>query len=414
MMIKNASIYLGFNITTSIIPFLMLPVFTRYLSVTEYGTLAMFLMLTSLFGSFIGFSSNTYSEVNYHNSDSEKYRRLRFNSYYIAIFSFVPLIIIVCAFSQQISSYFDIKENYVYLALFNSFFGFIYVYVLGQLVIKGKALSHGLLSLSLVVSTALLGILLVVIFDWGVLGRLASISLPLLFFSIIFIIVIVRDNASNFPIVDRKEIKEILVYGIPLIPHLLGGVLLSSGERFVLNQYMSMEEVAMSAVSLQFIGAITVFGQSLNKAYIPWLYKNLSREDGVDYGFLRRGFLVAIVFSLFFMIGCYFFLSDVFMLFVGEKYIGAVDLIFPLSISAIVQYGYFIFGNFLFFSSKTKQITFISMLSSVLHISLLIVLIPTFGLISVAYSFLIVRCVQLLMTLYFVEKEFPELFKTEN
>lgn len=41
-LLRGASVYLTSNILNSAIPFLLLPILTRYLSTEEYGKIAMF------------------------------------------------------------------------------------------------------------------------------------------------------------------------------------------------------------------------------------------------------------------------------------------------------------------------------------------------------------------------------------
>ena len=94
---KSASIYLGFNVVVSAIPFFMLPVFTRYMSTSDYGSFALYLMLTSVFLSFIGVSSNTYCESKYHESNEDNYVTLIANSFLCHCYHFC-FSIYICAF----------------------------------------------------------------------------------------------------------------------------------------------------------------------------------------------------------------------------------------------------------------------------------------------------------------------------
>ncbi|MCV5446120.1 oligosaccharide flippase family protein, partial [Escherichia coli] len=43
--LKNSSIYLAANILNAAIPFILIPILTRYLTIEEYGQIAMFQML---------------------------------------------------------------------------------------------------------------------------------------------------------------------------------------------------------------------------------------------------------------------------------------------------------------------------------------------------------------------------------
>ena len=318
-------------------------------------------------------------------------------------------------FFEEISKLFELENEYVWYALFNALLTFIYVFFLGQRIIKGEAVYHGGVSFLVVSATAILGVTFVVGFNMGLHGRVLATVIPLVMVFIVLLFIIRNRKERKISLtLNVKELKEIFSYGLPLIPHLIGSVLLVSGERFVLNHYMTIDDVALSAVSIQFVSVITIFGQSINKAYIPWLYKKLSKPSCNDYQTIRYGLIVTVGASILMMLVCHKLLPLLFVSFVGNKYLGAVDLISPLAISAIIQYGYFALVNFLFFNGNTKHVTFISLSVSLIHMSTLWILIPIYGLISVSYSFLIVRVIQLLLTSFFVIKKYPELFRVKK
>ena len=79
--VKNSVIYLGSSILSKSIPFLLLPILTKYLSPAEYGNLSIFLIFISIYGAFVGMALHTNIAKNYYkvvqtlNIDRERFYR---------------------------------------------------------------------------------------------------------------------------------------------------------------------------------------------------------------------------------------------------------------------------------------------------------------------------------------------------
>ncbi|MDL4030324.1 oligosaccharide flippase family protein, partial [Proteus mirabilis] len=70
-LLRGASVYLTSNILNSAIPFLLLPILTRYLSTEEYGKIAMFQIFLAGISTLIG--CNTISAISRKYFDDRKY-----------------------------------------------------------------------------------------------------------------------------------------------------------------------------------------------------------------------------------------------------------------------------------------------------------------------------------------------------
>ena len=79
-MLRLTLTYLSFTSLASILPFFLLPILTRVLTSEQYGQIAMFQLLMSLIGCFIGLSLNTFSEVRYTSDKKKDYLNLKKNN----------------------------------------------------------------------------------------------------------------------------------------------------------------------------------------------------------------------------------------------------------------------------------------------------------------------------------------------
>ena len=160
-------------------------------------------------------------------------------------------------------------------------------------------------------------------------------------------------------------------------------MLISSGERIITVNLLGTDAVALTVVSLQFVSVITIVGQSMNQAYIPWLYGKLNKLDSSNKESIGRMVLysILVIFSL--ILPMYFIAPKIFILIIGENFHSGAKLVFLLCLACLIQLLYLLFVNFLFFKKKTIQITFISILSGVLHFIFVYFFVSNLGVIGV-------------------------------
>jgi len=325
---------LSYTTLASILPFFLLPILTRVLTSEQYGQIAMFQLLMSVIGCFIGLSLNTYSEVRYTSDNKNNYLNLQFNTLLMYISSSLFLLSILLLTKNYIATLFKIEVAYVYLAYLGAFLFFPVVYLLGQFQIRQLAKKYGWIQLSLAFFGVVFSLIFVVLLPFGVLGRISAIVLSyfLCFFIAIIILwkQVLKPNLVSLRF-DFNEWRAAFKYGVPLIPHLLGGVLISSGERIITVNLLGTDAVALTVVSLQFVSVITIVGQSMNQAYIPWLYGKLNKLDSSNKESIGRMVLysILVIFSL--ILPMYFIAPKIFILIIGENFHSGAKLVCEFS-----------------------------------------------------------------------------------
>ena len=63
--LQNSIIYLGSSIFSKAIPFMLLPILTKYLSPEEYGVLSIFQLMISFFTAFVGINMSMNVSKNF-------------------------------------------------------------------------------------------------------------------------------------------------------------------------------------------------------------------------------------------------------------------------------------------------------------------------------------------------------------
>ncbi len=155
------------------------------------------------------------------------------------------------------------------------------------------------------------------------------------------------------PKMDFGALQTILRFGIPLIPHTIGGLVMTMVARLALNHMASVAETGLFSVAYNLASPIQMLVGAANKAYVPELFERLSNPAADQQKLCRvlLGVAAALPFlGILSSIGVCFLLPWL----VGPKFQGAAPYVFWLSLGMAVQGIYYIFGNFVVYSKRTE------------------------------------------------------------
>lgn len=408
-LVSGAGIYLLSNILNAVIPFILLPILTRYLNPSQYGEVAMFQTLLGALGAFIGATFVGAANRKFYDSDIDKKEMADFIGSCIQLTVFFSIIVfsILFIFQDKFSEWLSLKPSYVLLGVAVSFCMVIVNLRLGQWQIRKKALKYGVLQISQSLFNMLLSLLLVVVLLKGAEGRINAQIIASIVFAAIAMILLKKDSLINVFIWRKDYLSEVLKFGIPLMPHIAGGFLLTTVDRFVINQEIGLAEAGIYMVAIQLTAAIGIVFDAINKAYVPWLFEKLKADQIKDkrqiVKFTYIWFSLIIVgVMLSFWIG-----PPIVVLIAGEQYREAGNVIGWLALGQGFQGMYLMVTNYIFYSKKTGLLSVASISSGILNLVLLVVLIRIFGLEGAAIAFATSMGIRFLLTWWIAQKRHP-------
>ena len=408
-LVGGAGIYLLSNILNAVIPFILLPILTRYLNPSQYGEVAMFQTLLGALGAFIGATFVGAANRKFYDSDIDKTEMADFIGSCIQLTVFFAILVfsILFIFQDNFSEWLSLKPSYVLLGVAVSFCMVIVNLRLGQWQVRKKALKYGALQISQSLFNMLLSLLLVVVLLKGAEGRINAQILASIVFAAIALILLKKDSLINVFIWRKDYLSEVLKFGIPLMPHIAGGFLLTTVDRFVINQEIGLAEAGIYMVAVQLTAAIGIVFDAINKAYVPWLFEKLKADQIKDkrqiVKFTYIWFsLIVVGVMLSFWIG-----PPLVVLIAGEQYREAGKVIGWLALGQGFQGMYLMVTNYIFYSKKTGLLSVASIGSGILNLVLLVVLIRIFGLEGAAIAFATSMGIRFLLTWWIAQKRHP-------
>jgi O-antigen/teichoic acid export membrane protein len=397
--VKTSAVYLFSSIVSAAIPFLLLPVLTRYLTPEEYGQIAMFSVLTTALAAVVGLSVHGAANRRFFDDAVTKLELARFNGncLIILLFSASFALLVLTVIDELLVAYLGIPVIWVYLAILSVFMNFILNIRLGQWQVRGEAKAYGVLQIGNALIVLLFSLLLVVLYQLGPGGRVYGIVLTSVVAGICAYVMLRRDELVVFEY-NRTDISNALSFGVPLIPHVLGAFLLLSVDRLVINKQLGLEMTGIYMVAINLGSALNVIFSSINKAYSPWLFGELKKNNEVKKAIIVKNTYLYFVFLIIMSILSFYIAPPLLKLIVGEKFHQAAQVL-PIIITGQVFLGmYFMVTNYIFYIKKTKYLSYVTISSGAINVALLLLLIPVFGLYGAAFAFLIANAWQFLCT----------------
>jgi len=403
---KQILSYSGVNIINASVPFLLLPILTEYLSPSDYGILSLVQLLMALTFPIV-LNAQSLITIEYSNLSFNKFQKLISSILFFAFAGFVVLELGFYLLSDYIYEYFFLPDRLLF---------FIPVFLLFQVIpilipfifqAKKQPFNFGKFKISLTIFNIGLSLFFVMYLNYGWEGRLWGIVGSFALFNLIGLFMLKRIDLLSFTI-DKECIMQVYRYGIPLIPHAIAAVLISGSSRFFLADILGVKEVGLFAVSFQVASSIFIIMSSINLAWSPHLFESLNKNPTIEIKcqIIKQTYQI-MLFMIFVVLVFLVFSQFIFHLLIDESYHSGLSLSRILAIGFLFQGFYFMFTNYIFYSKKTKYLSFITLCSSIIVVLSNLYFINIIGILGAAYALVISYMVLCLLTAYFANKLVP-------
>lgn len=221
----SVSIYFVANTTVALIPFLLMPMLTRYLGPGGYGIVAMFTTFTTLLGAVVGLNAHSGLATRWFDKVE-----VNFSQYVAACFSILTastlvLLLFYLVMKNWLSSELSIPVFWLNSAILLTVAAFITQIRLVLWQVEEKPIKYGIVQFGQALINGLLSYVTVVIFLYDFEGRLWGQVLSVALFGLFSLFLLYKDGYLKLS-TRWDYIKDALTFGIPLIPHVLGSFFL--------------------------------------------------------------------------------------------------------------------------------------------------------------------------------------------
>ena len=161
-LLKGIPVYTIASVVNGIVPFLLLPLLTRYLDPKAYGTIAIFLFAITFSGAFTGLSVHGAVNLKYFKTDKESFSVFVGNCFFILIFSSILISLIALFFLDKIYEFSGLGKKWIFLAIAISAIQFVNNIRMIIWQNQGGAFKCGLFQVLLTVSNLSISIFLII------------------------------------------------------------------------------------------------------------------------------------------------------------------------------------------------------------------------------------------------------------
>jgi O-antigen/teichoic acid export membrane protein len=379
-----------------------LPVLTRYLTTKDYGIVSMFFLLASVVGVFVGVNVHGAIQREYFNKDRINFKEYVANCLIILVVTSLITTIFIYLFSSFIEKVSGVPFNLFWCVLLLSFYQFVFMSLLVIYQAQMNAFIYSMFQISLTMINVLLSLLFVVSFKWGYLGRVYGQFFAYFILGNICLLILLL-KYSEFKL-NFDYIKRALNFGIPLIPHTLGGILIAMIGRFIVNINLGLEQTGIYTVGLQIGMIIEILASSFNKAYSPWLFDKLNKNDFIIklkiVKFTYLYFVAIILISI--LLG--YIAPYLLKVLVGKEFQKSSNLILWIALGNAFSGMYYMVTNYIFYTYKTYLLSVITFFCGLLNILITYILIKYLKLIGAAQAFMIANFMLFILTWYLSSK----------
>ncbi len=400
---------IGGFLTSSISALLLIPILVANLSTEEYGVIS--LVAVSASGVSIFSTMGTHGSItqNYHSLDSHFGEN---RDVIGTIFSFTFLIggfllVILAVSSFFINNAQLVGVNFYFFAAIVIGLGtFDAVILISSTIFKIQAKPFHFLSLNLS-RIVLILILVVYLVRNNNISDSSKVSADLIAILVVSLVSLWFLRSEYNLGINVNVLRKTLVFGIPLLPHMLAVFLLNAGDRYIIEILLGTEEVGIYSLGYQISLSVAIVSMGIDQAWTSYFYERVNKTSNSENALSSIFHAYSAGVSLFAIL----FISASPLIYdilgIEGNYRDSLDFIPIIVIGLILQGIYFLSTKPILLKRKTLALSSISMFCAFSNVILNLILIPIMGLQGAAFATLLSYLIQVICTLFYSQRLMP-------
>jgi O-antigen/teichoic acid export membrane protein len=406
-MVKHSTIYAVGNISRQLVGFIMLPIYTHYLTPADYGVIGLLIFLVSLFEVVLGGHMFQAVPKFYHQEETKLLKNSVVSTALLVTSFFSGMAsILMASFSGPLAEVVFGKEEYsIYIIIFSALivthaleqYGLTYLRIVKK---PWTYFNFNMIKLGLQLG---LNILTIVVLDWGLMG----LALSSLISSVIIALALLFYTVYKTGFLVRKAIAiYILKFSWPLWISGLIGLYIGSSNRYFIRIFSSLDEVGLFELAAKFGSIVSVLIWLPFSQYWQTERFEIAKLNNPypDYSMAFRMITALLIVA---GIGVSIFSSVIINLMSAEPFHAAAKAVPYLVIAGIFQC-LTIFNNFSFMlTDRTLEVTKNNAVTAVAISVFYFILIPFYGFVGASIAFAFGSITQYVYALYNGNKLYP-------
>lgn len=403
---RNLAIYGVGDVATSVISFLLLPLYVRYLTPEDYGVLSLLLTVEVVAKIVFRWGIDaSFMRLYYDCETEDDRRRLTSTLFWFLVVVNGAALAAALAAAPWIARHLFGNEAHTWLlrlVLLNTFvIGFFF---LPFHLLRMREQSRRFITVNVTrsFSTLALRLLLVVGAGMGVFGIVAADLVVSAFTAVVFgrwVAPLIR------PMFSRALLREALHFGLPRLPHGIAHQVIAVADRYWLTRFVGLADIGLYSVGASFGLAMKLFLSAFETAWAPFYFATMKAPDA------RRTFaLVTLYCSAILALLCAGLAAiapDLVRLMTTPAYYGAASVIPWIALGVVWQGFYLLTSIGLNITKQTRYYPMATGIAAVASVGANLWLIPRHGVMGAAWANTLAYAVLALVSMAFSQHVYP-------
>jgi O-antigen/teichoic acid export membrane protein len=385
--LKDSAIYAIPSIISRGMSLFLVPLYTRVLSPSDYGSLDLLMVFAGIINLTIALEVSQ-GAARFYTEEKNPERKILYTSsaFWFTILVYLIFGIISFIYSNSLSYQILGKKN-----LSNAFeIGVVYICINGifyliqnQFRWELKSKEYAIVSIVTSIVTAVVSIWLAFFLKYGLAGLLLGMLSGSLVATILGILWLRNSFKFRF---ELTYLKDMLTFSSPLVLSGIAVWLSQYIDRIMIKHYLSIEQVGLFGVGYRIASIVGLVMIGFQGALTPLVYNNYTKDDTPEQ--IAKIFRLFTAASLIFFLMLTLFSIDILKIFTTLNYYNAKSVVIFL-VPSLLFANMYIFAPGIGISKKSHYFIWINIIGATINFLLNIFLIPLLGIMGASIATLV-------------------------
>lgn len=401
--VKNSIILVLSNLVLKGINFLLLPLYTKYLSPDELGISDSITSITAVIFPVMVLGLDSAFSAFYFDEKNIQYKFKVFKTIETVLLFTSVIPIVIAIGSGYISEIIFGSNEYaliIAVSLVSVSMNLWYLPFSLFVRMENRMTLFAIINIIASLSMICCNILLLSVFNAGVSSLITSTAIV----QLIQLLMYIKFGEVKFRNIkfDKDLCKSMLRYSLPLLPMVLASWVLNLSDRYILLYYCSEHEVGLYGIAARFGTVISLFANGVYMAYTTYAYGKKNDKDAQkQYSRILNAFSVTVL-LICFIVSSYG--KELISIMTDVSYQNSYYLLIPILYSQLFYGMNTIVGYAMGFEKKSYYSLLATTSGAMMNVILNIIFIPKFEAVAAAYTTVVSFAAMMIVTYFFAQK----------
>jgi O-antigen/teichoic acid export membrane protein len=344
-LLSDVAVYGISSMLSQLIGFLLLPLYTRYLTPHDQGVVAMVVTVTAFFGPIanLGIVQAIFRRFNHEKTDQGRGQVLSTALVSVTISSLVALALsaFFAAGLSRLAVGDDSATNIVHLTLLTAAVTSIGLVPLAILRADRRVKTTAAANVAKLLLSVSATIWLVVFEGLGVWGVVVGSLIGESTLAVVLFVITAKWFRFG---VDFAVWKRLMSYGLPFVPHQLQGMVMTLVGQYAVGEMLGLDEAGLYSIATRFSLPVAFVVNSVNRAWVAYKFQ-MHAEDDDPATFFRTTTTYYVAVIMYLWVGVSLWGPELVWLLTEKSYHSAAWLVAITALIPVAQGVYFMLGT---------------------------------------------------------------------